>query len=30
METLLEKTLFKIIDPPNLRITTPRWFTVSF
>ncbi|KAL7071763.1 hypothetical protein ACQ4LE_008596 [Meloidogyne hapla] len=28
METILERTIFKVIDPPNLRITTPRWFTL--
>ncbi|KAL3079864.1 hypothetical protein niasHS_014146 [Heterodera schachtii] len=27
METLLDKTIFSVIDPPNLRINLPRWFT---
>ena len=27
METLLEKTIFAGVDPPNLKITAPRWFT---
>uniref|UniRef100_A0A915CSJ4 Oligosaccharyltransferase complex subunit n=1 Tax=Ditylenchus dipsaci TaxID=166011 RepID=A0A915CSJ4_9BILA len=26
MESILDKALFSIIDPPNLRITAPRWF----
>uniref|UniRef100_A0A183C9B2 Oligosaccharyltransferase complex subunit n=1 Tax=Globodera pallida TaxID=36090 RepID=A0A183C9B2_GLOPA len=28
METLLDKTIFSAIDPPNLRIIAPRWLTL--
>uniref|UniRef100_A0AC34QAE4 Oligosaccharyltransferase complex subunit n=1 Tax=Panagrolaimus sp. JU765 TaxID=591449 RepID=A0AC34QAE4_9BILA len=26
MEAILDKTIFAVIDPPNLRLTVPRWF----